>query len=82
MAEKIRAEILENINDIRGLLPILKDLRTTEDVSMEEKVDLMRLVFVAESKTSKYDLITFLWNFLKILYNDMVSMPISLPSHL
>lgn len=39
---------------------------------MAEKVDLMLLVFTTESKTPKYDLITFLWNFLKILYNNMV----------
>lgn len=70
--EKKQSEILANINNLKGLVDILKDLRTTEDVSMEEKVELMRLVFVTESKTPKFDLITYLWNFLKILYNDMV----------
>lgn len=79
--EKKQSEILANINNLKGLVDILKDLRTTEDVSMEEKVELMRLVFVTESKTPKFDLITYLWNFLKILYNDMVRPRLPIHTH-
>lgn len=67
-----RHRIIQNINNINELAAILKSLKDKESLTMAEKVDLMLLVFTTESKTPKYDLITFLWNFLKILYNNMV----------
>lgn len=63
----ISAKILANINNVRGLYAILRDI-VSSDQSVEDKIDFMNLVFATESKTNKYDLIPFLWNFLRKLY--------------
>lgn len=69
----LKKRILQNINNINELATICKSLKDKANLPMEDKVDLMLVVFTTESKTPKYDLMTFLWNFLKILYNEMVS---------
>lgn len=71
-AEEVRKRILANMDNINQLMVILRDLKTQEHIPMEERVQLMLLVFTTESKTPKHNLLGFLWNFLKILYNDMV----------
>lgn len=68
----IKKRIQQNIDNISELTTILKTLRGLDNVPMADKVDLMLIVFTTESKSPKYDLITYLWNFLKILYNNMV----------
>lgn len=70
--EMLKRKILQNINNINELAAILRSFKGLDHVPMDDRVELMRLVFTAESKTPRYDLITYLWNFLKILYNNMV----------
>lgn len=77
----IRKKIMKNINNLSELSAILKALKGQEEIPMEDRVDLMLLVFTAESKVPKYDLITYLWNFLKILYNNMVNRLMLTPSN-
>lgn len=74
----IKRNILQNINNLNEIAVILKNLRVQDQMPMEDRVDLMLIVFSTESETPKYDLITYLWNFLKILYNNMVRFEIIL----
>lgn len=71
--EEQRSRILRNIDNLQKLSSILKSLKENDTMSMDAKIDQILLIFTTESKTPKYDLISYLWNFLKILYNNMVS---------
>lgn len=71
--KQILGNILKSINNLRELVTILKSLKSNEDFTIDDKVDMMLAVFTTESEVPKYDLITYLWNFLKDLYNSMVN---------
>lgn len=68
----IKVSILKHKDNVKELASILKSLNTHKDVPMEEKIELVLLIF-STAKQPKFDLIPYVWNFMRQLYNDMVS---------
>lgn len=70
-----KQKILRNHKNPKELGSVLNAIHTSEDVSLEEKVQLMLLVFEPSSSNTSYpniELVNYLWNFVRVLYKDMV----------